>query len=515
MNPKTTNLVLQRSWQALVLYRPTLFGLSAFRDAVFKAQEGAGMVECVEFREALIGLARLIGVATLSADCISGIGHQMEVLQAAARRADDGFNESRSPAAIYIPGFGERAGAFAESLVSSGFQLLSLEPGASPALEPSLGERIPASGTVLVGDGVLEDPTVSNALSTLAAKHESDMLVVIVADRALSFEQRVRATEFGAVRILGLDTEPKALRTLIRSRARDSELNGFRVLLLDDSRTDAYVAQKFMQAEGLLVEHIQNPGDVLEAIERFRPDVVVTDFYMPGVNGDQVASVIRQDHEATMPIVYLSSERNAETQLLALSKGGDAFVQKPLKRGAFITALKALISRSKAAETLMRRDPLTGLLNHAQFLTSAARACASQSETPACLVMLDIDHFKSVNDTFGHPIGDRVIVGLAEILADNLRATDLVGRIGGEEFAVVMLGAGVSEAKAVIDRLRVAFAALQFDGSDAGGGEVWFTCTFSAGVAPLSKVVGDCLRESDECLYLAKSRGRNQVVVKG
>lgn len=159
--------------------------------------------------------------------------------------------------------------------------------------------------------------------------------------------------------------------------------------------------------------------------------MVVTDFHMPGVNGDQVASVIRQDQEATMPIVFLSSERNAETQLLALSKGGDAFVQKPLKRGAFITALKALISRSKAAETRMRRDPLTGLLNHGQFLTSASRLCASQSETSASLVMLDIDHFKSVNDTFGHPVGDRVIVGLAEILAENLRTTDVVGRMGG------------------------------------------------------------------------------------
>lgn len=514
MNPITTNLVLQRSWRALVLARPTEQGLSSFRDAVFKALAGYRMADSSEFYDALTSLARLTGVATLTHENISGIGDQMDLLQAAARRADDSSDSSRNPAAIFIPGFGKRAEFFAEAISSSGFQVLRLEPGASESLEPSLRDRIPASGTILVGDGVLDDAGAAEALSLLAARHESDLLVVIAVDNVLSFEQRVRATAFGAVRILGLETEPKALRSLIRSRTRDSELNGFRVLLLDDSRTDAYVAQKYMRDEGLLVEHVQSPSEVLEAIERFRPDVVVTDFHMPGVNGDQVASVIRQDQEATMPIVFLSSERNAETQLLALSKGGDAFVQKPLKRGAFITALKALISRSKAAETRMRRDPLTGLLNHGQFLTSASRLCASQSETSASLVMLDIDHFKSVNDTFGHPVGDRVIVGLAEILAENLRSTDVVGRMGGEEFAVVMVGANVAEAKAVIDRLREAFAALQFDANEAGEGEVWFTCTFSAGVAPLSGVVADCLREADDGLYLAKNRGRNQVVIK-
>ncbi len=514
MTPMTTNLVLQRSWHALVLSRPTERGLRSFRDAVFKVLSEYRVTACNEMYDALTSLARVIGMANLTPEDISRIGDQMDLLQAAARRADDSSDSSRNPAAIFIPGFGKRAKFFADSMSSSGFQILRLEPGASAPLEPSMRERIPASGTILVGDGVLDDAAASEALSQLAARHESDLLVVIAVDKALSFDQRVRATAFGAVRILGLETEPKALRSLIRSRTRDSELNGFRVLLLDDSRTDAYVAQKYMREEGLLVEHVQSPSEVLEAIERFRPDVVVTDFHMPGVNGDQVASVIRQDQEATMPIVFLSSERNAETQLLALSKGGDAFVQKPLKRGAFITALKALISRSKAAETRMRRDPLTGLLNHGQFITSASRLCASQSEKSASLVMLDIDHFKSVNDTFGHPVGDRVIVGLAEILAENLRSTDVVGRMGGEEFAVVMVGADVGEARSVIDRLREAFAALQFIGNEAGEGEVWFTCTFSAGVAPLCGVVADSLRKADEGLYLAKNHGRNKVVVK-
>ncbi|WP_163120473.1 response regulator, partial [Acinetobacter pittii] len=110
------------------------------------------------------------------------------------------------------------------------------------------------------------------------------------------------------------------------SRNRDIEIEGYRVLLLDDSRTDAYLARKFLTEEGLIVEHIQHPSQVLEALSRFRPDVLVTDFHMPEANGDVVASIIRQDRDATIPIIFLSRESNAEKQLLALSRGADGFV---------------------------------------------------------------------------------------------------------------------------------------------------------------------------------------------
>lgn len=516
MNHSTINLVLQSAWQALVLARPSEAGLAAFRDAVFKARADGLPSPESEFASALTDLARMAGTAQLNALALEGIGQQMDILQAALRRAHDEREGDHCPAAVFIPGFGERSDFFAQGLISTGFQILSLPLDANLDLAAALRERMPRSGILLIGEGLLADPLASRAISVVAAEHETDLLVVIAADSELTFEQRVAATEFGAVRLLGLDADLKVLRTLVRSRARDSQLNGYRVLLLDDSRTDAYIAQKYMREEGLEVEHVQAPAEVLDAIERFRPDVVVTDFHMPGANGDQVASVIRQDHEATMPIVFLSGERNAETQLLALSKGADAFVQKPLKRGAFITALKSLIARSKAAEARMRRDPLTGLLNHGQFLGTAARISAtSVGEAQSSLVMIDIDHFKSVNDTFGHPVGDRVLVGLAEILSDNLRATDVVGRMGGEEFAVVMVGAGMTEAHSVIDRLRDVFASVQFSAGGEGSDSPvnWFSISFSAGIAPLTGPVACCLRAADEALYKAKNRGRNQVLV--
>lgn len=516
MNHETINRVLQAAWRSQVLMRPSEYALETFKAVIAKVRSSRSEIPFEDFVAEMDMLSTLVSSnQSLTQNLLKGIDAQMEMLEAASRRASDARAGDQGPSAIFIPGYGERASFFAKGLVSMGLQILTMDLNTSMNLVAELGERMPTSGLVLVGSQVLSDPEACVALEQLASHHDSDLLVVVAVETTLSFDQRLVASRFGAVRLLGPDADVKALRTLIRSRARDSQINGYKVLLLDDSRTDAHNAIKFMREEGIDVLHILSPVEVLDAIEKFRPDVVVTDFHMPGANGDQVASVIRQDNDSAMPIVFLSSERNAEKQLIALSKGADAFVQKPIRKGAFLTALKALISRSKAIDSRMRRDPLTGLLNHGQLMASASRVCAVETTPYNSMVMIDIDHFKQVNDTFGHPVGDKVLVGLAEILSDNLRSTDFIGRMGGEEFAVLMVGAGVSDAKNVIDRIRDLFSSLQFEtgleGVDANG--KWFACTFSAGVAALAMNAPESMKAADDALYRAKHGGRNRVVV--
>jgi len=516
MNHETINLVLQSFWRSQVRARPSEYRFEAFKSVVYKVRPDRNANLDGDFIAELEALSAMVSSSqTLTARFLEGIEEQMDTLQVASRRASDARAGDQGPSAIFIPGFGVRADFFAEGLVSMGLQILTLDLNVNDDLVSVLGGRMPSSGLVLVGGDVVSQPAACAALQKLAEYHDSDLLVVIAVDTPLSFEERLVAARFGVVRLLGIDADVKTLRALIRSRARDSQINGYKVLLLDDTKTDAYRAIKYMEEEGIEVMHILCPSGVLEAIDRFRPDVVVTDFHMPAANGDQVASVIRQDNDSAMPIVFLSSERNAETQLLALSKGADAFVQKPLTRGAFIKALKALISRSKAFDSRMRRDPLTGLLNHAQLMASAGRLSAAPSSVLSTMVMIDIDHFKQVNDTFGHPVGDKVLVGLAEILSDNLRSTDYIGRMGGEEFAVLMVGAPPVEAKRVIDRIRDLFSSLQFESGLEGGSEggKWFACTFSAGVAPLAGGASPAIKAADDALYKAKHAGRNRVEV--
>ncbi|MHA5991728.1 GGDEF domain-containing protein [Pseudomonas aeruginosa] len=502
----SVNHALQTTWWLQVRPMPSLRHRDAFIQLLASATHILRDVDGSYVTGVQDVLTAIRKAPSLTEAVLSEVDRMMEELQSASRRVNDAAAETSGPVALFVPGFGVRAQELARGLQGMGAKVITLCHQIPFNPEDEAGIR--RSSMLIVGDGVLNDPEAIPFISKIVMTSESDALVVLVVESCpLTFEQRRTATELGQVRILGLDDDIRNLRSLFRSRNRDIEIEGYRVLLLDDSRTDAYLARKFLTEEGLIVEHIQHPSQVLEALSRFRPDVLVTDFHMPEANGDVVASIIRQDRDATIPIIFLSRESNAEKQLLALSRGADGFVQKPLKRGAFIKALKSIISRSKGLESRMRRDPLTNLLNHGQFMASAATVLAEGP--PSSLVLIDIDHFKSVNDTFGHPVGDRVLVGLAEVLTDSLRTDDYVGRLGGEEFGIVMVGANPSQAKMVVDRLRSIFTAIQFQSEDGTS----FTCSFSAGVATLNVSVKEAHRAADEALYSAKRSGRDRVEI--
>ncbi len=125
--------------------------------------------------------------------------------------------------------------------------------------------------------------------------------------------------------------------------------------------------------------------------------------------------------------------------------------------------------------------------------------------------MIDIDHFKSVNDKYGHPMGDQVIRSLAWILKQRLRKTDLVGRYGGEEFLVILPGSSADQAAERLDRIRRDFSLIQY-----AHGDTWFDATFSAGVSQLTAPVNAeaLIKEADEALYDAKNSGRNCIVTR-
>ena len=165
----------------------------------------------------------------------------------------------------------------------------------------------------------------------------------------------------------------------------------------------------------------------------------------------------------------------------------------------------------QALQHLATTDALTGLTNRRAFMEQleAELARVAQGGAPGMLIMLDLDHFKRVNDTYGHAAGDKVLVHLAQILRGNaLRQNDLAGRLGGEEFAVLLPRTQADEAAAVADRLRLA---LEHSRIDSGEGHV-ITITLSAGLAPLKGTSEDSLAQADAALYRAKNSGRNRIV---
>lgn len=361
---------------------------------------------------------------------------------------------------------------------------------------------------LLMGQEVLDWPESFNTLCGQLESGGEDRLIIVMTSRTITFQERRRLSALGNVRITSVMEEPKRVRDMIRDWMRDRSMLGYRVLLVEDSRTDAYLAMTYMKTVGVEVLHIRSAMEVLDAIETFQPDLIISDLHMEHCEGDEMARIIRQDREATMPIIFLSAESNTEKQLVALSSGADGFIRKPLQEKPFIRVLKSTIRRSVALENRMRRDPLTNLLNRAQFDTNMRRLAERGGR--CSLAVLDIDHFKRVNDTYGHPVGDQVICRLAKLLEDELRTTDFVGRVGGEEFALLMPECDSDTACTVINRLREQFNQIEFSSERS---EV-FRCTFSVGVVDLGSDFIVSYKEADDALYESKKKGRNRITVR-
>jgi diguanylate cyclase (GGDEF)-like protein len=215
----------------------------------------------------------------------------------------------------------------------------------------------------------------------------------------------------------------------------------------------------------------------------------------------------------SIPIVFLSGETRVDKQLMAIGLGGDDFLTKPIEVEHLISSVTSRIKRSLMLRSFMIRDSLTGLLNHTAIKDKLLHelALANRLEKPISFAMVDIDHFKSVNDTYGHPVGDRVIKSLARMLKQRLRSCDLIGRYGGEEFAVILIDAHASSALKILDRIREDFSQLKFIGKE--GQE--FSVSFSGGVADISMFndASKLIDASDKALYKAKHVGRNQLKI--
>ncbi|MDT8991876.1 diguanylate cyclase [Curvibacter sp. APW13] len=295
------------------------------------------------------------------------------------------------------------------------------------------------------------------------------------------------------------------------SEVRDED--PYRVLVVEDSRTAAAMIQRTLSEASMQATVIHDPRQVLDALQRVTPDLVLMDMHMPGCNGVEVTRVLRQHPEfLSTPVVYLSGDSDIALQVDALRLGGDHFLTKPFNPVILNAVIKSKIERYRALRKHMVCDSLTGLLNHTtckQRLDGLA-ASAVRGGAGFCVAMVDIDHFKRVNDSYGHPAGDQVIRSMAWLVKQRLRTTDVVGRYGGEEFVLMLPDSTEVQVAQLLNAIREDFACIVHE-----AGEKRFQCSFSAGVAQWQ--TGDSadavLACADERLYQAKTAGRNRVAV--
>lgn len=378
-------------------------------------------------------------------------------------------------------------------------------------LKAAVQTSIPA---VIIIDIVSLEGGFAGAEAIAALQREQPMPIPIMFISVRSdLPARLMAVRAGSYAYFTKPIEISALIDKLDALTVHPAPDPYRILIIEDEPTLAAYYSLTLEQAGMVTSVMLDPLHIMQPLVEFRPDLILMDIYMPTCSGLELAAVIRQlEAYVSIPIVYLSTETNVDKQLTAMSLGGDDFLIKPIHPDHLIKAVASRAQRSRILRSFMVRDSLTGLLNHTKTKEQLAieLSRAQRQSTPLTFAMIDIDHFKSVNDSYGHTVGDRVIKSLARLLQQRLRKTDCIGRYGGEEFAVILPCTDAVAARIVLDELRNGFAQIrhQFTGKE-------FSVTFSCGLATYPDYVDSASLSdaADRALYTAKSLGRNQVVV--
>jgi diguanylate cyclase (GGDEF)-like protein len=387
----------------------------------------------------------------------------------------------------------------------------------SPTLPVARGALARACPDVVLLD--LSSPAgTADGLTLLTELSEQTPPVpVLVLTARDTFTDRVEVARRGGRGFLHKAVPPAQIveavvQLLARRRAAE-----IKVMAVDDDPQILAILQALLESQGIRLTPLTDPLRFWDVLQQESPDLLILDVDMPDLNGIELCQVVRNDQRWTeMPVLFLTAHTDPGTIHRVFAVGADDFVSKPIVGPEFITRVTNRLERIRLLRTLAETDALTGVANRRkstqvldQFL-----CLASRQGQPFCLAVLDMDHFKRVNDHYGHAAGDEVLRRLGELLLRSFRGEDIVARWGGEEFLVGMYGMsrddGVQRLAAVLKTWR--------QEEFSGPGDVQFRITFSAGVAEYPTDGADLqalYRAADQALYLAKKAGRDRVLPAG
>ncbi|HEY8164754.1 MAG TPA: diguanylate cyclase [Gemmatimonadaceae bacterium] len=304
-----------------------------------------------------------------------------------------------------------------------------------------------------------------------------------------------------------------------------------RILVVDDHEDNVEVLRVRLEARGYEVQGAPDGEAALEMVESWVPDLILLDVMMPKVDGLEVVRRVKANETLPfIPVIMQTALDSTERMVAGLAAGADDYVTKPINFAELEARIKSLLRIKALQDELQEReqdlsrmndkllyisltDGLTGVDNRRaleQRLHEMFEHSLRLHEPVAC-VMCDIDHFKMVNDTYGHAAGDEVLKQFATILKEGARDIDRVGRYGGEEFLLILPGTVLDAAVTFAERLRQGVEAHTFSFE---GGSVKRTMSCGVAAWPHPRVTGrdGLLKAADDALYVAKETGRNKVV---
>ena len=289
-----------------------------------------------------------------------------------------------------------------------------------------------------------------------------------------------------------------------------------KLLVVDDTKANIDILLELLE-DDYDVAVALNGQDALDAAKQDEPDLILLDIMMPGMDGYEVCTALKANAATRdIPVIFITGKSDEASIEQAFDVGGVDYLSKPFKPKELMVRLRTHLQLRQLIahlEYVSSHDKMTGLFNRGKFF-ELAQGLWNKDRNDICAAMLDIDQFKRINDNHGHPVGDRVIQGVAKVILKQLGSHAVCARVGGEEFAVVWPSSDSAMVQADLEAIRAGVVKLIVT-TDAG---VEVRCTISSGSAmptPEMQELDDVLKEADDALYQAKGSGRNRTIFRG
>jgi diguanylate cyclase (GGDEF)-like protein len=288
------------------------------------------------------------------------------------------------------------------------------------------------------------------------------------------------------------------------------------ILAVDDAPNILKAIQYILTKAGYSVLTARDGDEALTLVKRERPALVISDIMMPGLDGYSLCSRLRSERATSLiPFIFLSAKDTVDDRIKGIQTGADGYLTKPFNRDELLALVETVLIRHRIYAEQTMKDELTALPNRAYLFKSLddELARARRYRRDLSVVMLDIDHFKSINDTYGHLFGDRILASLAGTLREEIRRHDILGRYGGEEFLIILPETTGEEAIGLMERCRRKVAEMPYIGNTNSEP---VSITISVGITELTgddHSIEDLLARADRAMYRAKQEGRNRVKI--
>lgn len=293
------------------------------------------------------------------------------------------------------------------------------------------------------------------------------------------------------------------------------------VLIVDDTPQNLQLLGTILKQEGYQIAVANNGKLGIQMVKKVRPDIILLDVMMPVLNGFETCKVLNENPTTqNIPVIFLTEKTETEDIVKGFHCGAVDFITKPFISEELLarvrihlklkTVLRELEQKNSMLEKMVIIDGLTEIYNRKHILDRLEISIAESNryDRPLSIMMFDIDHFKRINDRFGHQFGDKVLVRIAQEIKKSIRQTDLVGRYGGEEFLVIFSNTSFEGAKQATENIRIRIQSLSWN---IDGLKV----SISGGLCSLrGEKADELIRKADEFLYLAKWNGRNRIEAK-